>query len=299
MRANLLQDLNALSCAWTVDVFQKALLLFFQKWEANVDAKVKAVILHFKTEWCNKEKVNQWACCFCKNHVVNNNSLESTNNVIKQEVTQRQLLTILTFLKRCLLFLKSQSWKRNPDNPNHIKYAKQHTFITKDYTSAHSWNMNKRKQVRIVDGIYVALSPNSTGELTDARARRLIELFTTCSFPTFDIFSSYFFNVFILHEDTTRPEGFNCTCKTNAKTFTCDHSLGVANLRGLCKPPNPAASTLIGHKRKRGRRSAIGTAWEYQPVDIASPEEHQEQDPAVLRGDVVDGVNLAEDLDID
>jgi hypothetical protein len=126
----------------------------------------------------------------------------------------------------------------------------------------------------VVDGIYVALSSHATGDLTDERARVIIKRFEDCSFSSFNDYTLNFFSAFILREDDTRPEGYNCTCSINAKTFKCEHSLGVANMKGLFLPPNSAQVKLLGQKRRRGRRPQVAGAWVFQHLDIGSPVAH-------------------------
>jgi hypothetical protein len=75
------------------------------------------------------------------------------------------------------------------------------------------------------------VTPRIRGDLTDARARAYLATFTDCTWGTFDEYSSMFFNVSILHYDVTRPEKNRCTCSSNAKEFTCVHTLGVAMMK--------------------------------------------------------------------
>ena len=77
---------------------------------------------------------------------------------------------------------------------------------------------------------------------------------------------------------------YACTCHTNAKTFTCEHSLGVAIMRSILTPPPGTTHTLLGRKLRRGRKPAVGAAWEYLPFDLHAPVLHPQQDPEVLAG---------------
>jgi hypothetical protein len=179
-------------------------------------------------------------------------------------------------------------------NPNHIKFTKTHTFTVKNYTTAYAWIKSTRKQIRVVDGIYAALSSQTTGDLTDERARVIIKRFEDCSFSSFNDYTLNIFSAFILREDDTRPEGCNYTCSINAKTFTCEHSLEVANVRGLLLQPNAAQVKLLRQKRRRGRRAQVAGAWVFQQLDIGSPVAHPQQDAVLLADGNAEmaGINL-------
>lgn len=97
VRDALLCDLIALAYAWTPEIALKMRRLFFIKWDANDNEKVKIVIQQFKAQWTNNG-VSLWSRGHGHDCVINNNGLESTNNVLKKEVTRRALLPILKFL---------------------------------------------------------------------------------------------------------------------------------------------------------------------------------------------------------
>ena len=70
----------------------------------------------------------------------------------------------------------------------------------------------------------------------------------------------------------------------NAKEHSCNHSIGVAIIRATLVPPRRAKVTLLGRKRKRGRKPQAAPAWQHQPFDIVSPQHHPQQSPAILTG---------------
>ena len=61
--------------------------------------KVQDVTTHFRAEWCN-ERLGNWSCGHSHNSVMNTNGLEGTNKVIKDELTFRQLMSVLDFLQK-------------------------------------------------------------------------------------------------------------------------------------------------------------------------------------------------------
>lgn len=295
-----MQDINALSYAWSPEAAILLRNLFFLKWEAQINPQVLDATAHFKTEWCN-ERLGNWTRGHSPNSVINTNGLESTNKVIKDELTFRQLVPVLDFFRKGILWTQEQSQKRDPDgadiNPNILNFANQHTFTTKDWTVAHAWKVSTAKQIRYVpqQNVYVAVAPGARGDLTDAKARVYVSTFTDCSWATFDEYSTMYFNVYILHADPTRPELYNCTCARNAKEFTCAHSLGVAIMRGTLNPPRAAEVQLLGRKRRRGRRPMAAPAWERMEFALQSPIQHPQQDNEILLGPPA-GDDLAADL---
>ena len=84
----------------------------------------------------------------------------------------------------------------------------------------------------------------------------------------------------MLVEDSTRREGYKCTCRRNAKEFRCKHSLGFALLRDMLVPPPENVALL----RRKGRKAAEPPAWVYLPFDIRTPEAHPQQDRDLLLG---------------
>ena len=72
----------------------------------------------------------------------------------------------------------------------------------------------------------------------------------------------------MLVEDSTRREGYKCTCRRNAKEFKCKHSLGVAILRDMLVPPPEAKCQQLARLRRKGRKAAAPPAWIYLPFDI-------------------------------
>lgn len=154
LKGQFMQDINAISYAWNPDAAVLIKNLFFLKWEGNPNPQVQDVTTHFRAEWCN-ERLGNWSCGHSRNSVINTNGLEGTNKVIKDELTFRQLMPVLDFLQKALLWLREQSEKRDEGqqgerNPNVLKFATRHDFTTLDWTEAHSWNTNARKQVRFL-----------------------------------------------------------------------------------------------------------------------------------------------------
>lgn len=193
-------------------------------------------------------------------------------------------------MQRSVIWLQEQSKKRDEDlrgeNPNIVKFAKQHTFTTKDWTEAHSWKVSTSKQIRFLPAldVYVAVKPGLRGDLTDAKAMSYVTAFTECNWATYDEFTTMFTSVFILRVDHTRPELFTCTCAANAKEFTCCHSLGVALMKKTLFAPRAAQVQLLGRKRRRGRRPMAAPAWERIEFELRSPIQHPQQDVNILLG---------------
>lgn len=243
---------------------------------------------HFKAQWTGNTLQN-WSAGHCPNCVINNNGLEATNLVLKKEITQRRLLPVLTYFREAMYWLRDKSLRYDPQNVNYIPFTTKHTITTGNWVESFRWSKDREVQKRIVGEIYVIVTEN-IDHLTDSRAQRYITMFTDFTFASFDEYTSVSSNVCILRRDGTRQEGYNCTCHQNAKEFFCVHSLGVAILRGTMVPPREARVTLLGRKRKRGRRPQAAPAWQYQPFDMNTPVQHPQQDPALLAGAVANEV---------
>lgn len=296
VRGALMSDITALSCAYSPDQSVLLRILFFAKWENHESQDVKALVGSFKREWCNA-RVGNWTHGHIHNYVNNTNGLESTNKVLKDEVTQRQLMPILNFLIKIQLWLGEQSAKREVGNPNYMQFATTHTFSTLNWTTANAWRLCKKKQIRILQeyNVYVTMGEDAVGTLTHDRAVTYYNTFTDSSWATYDEFTTMYFNMSIVRVDHTRPEGYRCSCIDNCKTFTCVHSLAVAMIRGTMAPPANIQINLLGRKRRRGRRPQAAPAWERMVLDINSPVAHPQQDEAVLAGHNV-GENLLPEL---
>lgn len=169
LRAQFLQDIKAISYAWSPAAAVRLKSLFFEKWEGHANPVVIDVTGHFKREWCN-ERLGNWTRGNAHNCVINTNGLEATNKVIKDELTYRQLMPVMDFLPRSLLWVKEQSVRRSdgPDqnpNANKITFAQEHTRTTNDWTCANSWVNNTSKQIRFLPllNAYVATAPGVRG----------------------------------------------------------------------------------------------------------------------------------------
>ena len=299
-----MQDINAISYAWSPAAATRLKQLFFQKWEGHASPIIVDITNHFRAEWCNA-RLGNWSCGHAHNCVVNTNGLEATNKVIKDELTYHQLMPVMDFLRQALIWLREQSERRSdgPEgfpNLNKVAFARSHTFTTSDWTSANAWRRCPSKQIRFIPllNVFVAAAPKVRGDLTDARANAYVTKFNDCSWATFDEYTTMYFNISILHHDITRPEMYSCTCSANAKEFTCIHSLGVALMRGILVAPQAAQIQLLGRKRRRGRKPMAAPAWEMMPFALDTPPQHPQQDAAVLlaQPNVVPGDNLAVDL---
>ena len=286
MRAMFLQDINAISVAFTPEIAVLALGLFFVKWEASDDVIVLQVTAYFKAQWTNNS-VSNWTRGHCPGCVINNNGLEATNLVLKTEITQRVLLPVLNFFDELKKWLKNLSLRKDTTNPNHIPFTRFHTISTKDWTEAYRWSKDNHCQIRLTGVDYISVSKNVKSDLTDERAARLAAQLGHFTFDTFDTYTTTSNSVCLIRLDQSREEGYNCTCKQNAKEHSCIHSLGVGIIRATMIPPQEARATLLGRKRRRGRKPQVAPAWEYQAFDINSPAHHPMQDHAVLAGLII------------
>ena len=184
VKAQFMQDINAISYAWSPT--------FFQNWEGHASPIIVDITNHFRAEWCNV-RLGNWSCGHAHNCVVNTNGLEATNKVIKDELTYHHLMPVMDFLRQALIWLREQSERRSdgPEgfpNLNKVAFARSHTFSTSDWTSANAWRRCPSKQIRFIplSNVFVAAAPKVRGDLTDARANAYVTKFNDCSWATFD-----------------------------------------------------------------------------------------------------------------
>mmetsp|Transcript_24037 Transcript_24037/g.23102 ORF Transcript_24037/g.23102 Transcript_24037/m.23102 type:complete len:174 (-) Transcript_24037:27-548(-) len=152
---------------------------------------------------------------------------------------------------------------------------------------AHTWTQDNSKQIRLLSQsqIYVAINSHILGDLNDDKAENFILKFQNFDFADYDEYTTVSSNVSIVRKNDGRTEGWGCTCFTNAKKFSCKHSVGVALIRGTLAAPVEAKTVLLGRRRKRGRPSRATGAWERQPFDILTPEAaHPPQNINILMG---------------
>ena len=241
-----MQDINALSVCWTTAVFEAAVILFFQKWESYDDDIIASVLSLFRKSWTGNSLTSKWAKCHSPNDVMNNNGLESTNRVIKDEVTERQLLPVIDFFNKIMAWIQTRSEKKNPIDINYAPFVKNHSMTNTCWEDAYRWTKDQRFQKwrRVADDTYLVTDKEVKSDLTDSRASRLIDKINNVTFTSFDDFTSCTNNIFVLNVDQSRDEGYSCTCKQNAKEFSCLHSVGIAIIRGTLVPPRRAMVTL-------------------------------------------------------
>ena len=268
----------------TVNSFQRGLILFFEKWDVNPSAPIRAAIAHFQRSWTNNS-TSRWARCHLNRcTVINNNGLESTNNVIKIFVTRRLLLPVLDFIPECLDWVHSQSRLRNPSDPNFRQFADTVEISNSLYELTYDYRRLSTKQIRIRGDVYVSTESCYKDVLTDVSADKLIDEFQTFSFTSFDRYAATTNAVSIQRPDPTRTEKYWCTCVKNAKEFKCKHSVAVAVLRGTLAAPPGARVNVLGVANKRGRKPFIPPAYARLPFYYAPRPQYPVQDPALLAG---------------
>lgn len=285
-RAEILNDMCVLGTAYSLLAAERLKALFGAKYANHENGQVAQVYNEkFVKVWGNSN-LYKWTAAHARNSVVNTNGLESNNCNIKNEITERAIIPVVTFCKKSLDYLSEQSLNRDPQHPYCKTFALTPTLTTKAWTEAMEWKQSNRKQLRLLEDVnyYVTISSRTLGELTEDKARSILKQYEECSWETFDLYAITHHNVCVLIPDATRAEGYRGTCQKNAKEFTCIHSLGVAILRRTMLPPNVAGATLLGRRKRKGRRPQAGSAWDLMPLDIRSPVHHAQQDALILAG---------------
>lgn len=105
-RFELLADLDKLQLSQSKETFDKAVILFVEKWKAvSADA-----MSYFETEWLQKNRLwYEGACAHIAANVPStNNAIESANRLIKDEHTLRLRYDLGQF--RGVLFDMLRAW---------------------------------------------------------------------------------------------------------------------------------------------------------------------------------------------
>ena len=140
------------------------------------------------------------------------------NSVIKMEVNQRKLLSVLNSFTKISKWLTEQSCRSDPSKADVIPITNFHTMSTSGWTEAFKWWRDTTKQLRVVELFYIAVHGDVHGVLTDAKAARFISQITDFTFDTIENVTSIAHGICIIRPNKSRIEIYNCACKVNAKS---------------------------------------------------------------------------------
>uniref|UniRef100_A0A914WGQ7 Transposase n=1 Tax=Plectus sambesii TaxID=2011161 RepID=A0A914WGQ7_9BILA len=137
LRSQFASDINTLQLAHIVDLFNKAVALFAEKWDAigedsseTVKRQIEQCLQHFVEEYC--DRYSGWFEGNALGHPSHNNALESMNNIIKMECMMRSRLPIAQFANMACTIGQDWSQSRNPEAINFISFDSEAPMKEKD-----------------------------------------------------------------------------------------------------------------------------------------------------------------------
>lgn len=235
-RKYLLEDIDALQSATSVEVFSAASKLFLKKWKDQ-----KAFVKYFKKEWLIKNP--NWYLGAAPISPATNNALESFNRVIKDHNTLRERIPLARFLVVAEEMVNSWSLQATEE-----KFATQPELQLSDWTTGYQWAKTDTK-IRVVhstpDSTTYLIPGNNSFKINQAEKK----------FRCFDEYKKVFFsswNVVLPNNQTEWITGC-CDCPDFYRKFSCKHLIGLAIRLKYVTPPLEAKSQPLGLKRKRGR----------------------------------------------
>lgn len=232
-----LADLDQLQVSKTIQIFNKAIQLFMEKWRLESTEFID----YFEKEWVMKN--SNWFEAFEKCTPSTNNSLESRNRVEKDEHTLRERMDLGKF--RVVLISMVEAWN--------ISYTSGMKSINIDapeitlnlWTKGYQFAKSNAKITSVRRGNQIVYRTGKDG------------IDDTTDFEDFDSFKSKSFSFY----DTTfcypaKRENWlqsECQCSDYFKLYICSHIIGIAIRLKCIAPPAEAKAVPIGEKRKRGR----------------------------------------------
>lgn len=236
----ILSDLDLLQLSPSIEAFQIALKLFFEKWKEE-----KEFLAYFKEQWVDHN--GNWYEGLRKFTPKTDNALEGKNRWIKDSHTMRDRLPLVQFLNELLKMVNDWS----------CDYIKDKVFITQPtidlplWTSAYQWvKLSKRVIVsqHLIDldeKVYSFKIPSSNFDT-------VVE-FDLSHCKSLDEFKKFAFAYYTVEMPSNNWRKGSCTCPSFYKMFICKHLVGMAMRYRLVEPPLAAKSVPLGQKRKRGR----------------------------------------------
>lgn len=240
-QAEFLHDIDQLQLSQNNEIFDKAAKLFMDKWMPVNETFMD----YFEKTWLISHRY--WYEGVDVHVPSTNNSVESTNRVIKDEHTFRERLDISRF--RTVLYGMIEKWSLAYVN-GLKEIHKRPNIELKIWTAAYVWaKRNVPMKVTETDSKKTFRIPS------DPNNPDMID--RSCEWNSFNEFRKLNFAC----HDVTFPMPYTkdnwiegtCTCSTFLKTFICEHVVGISLRMKFATAPDEAKSIPLGQKRKRGR----------------------------------------------
>jgi hypothetical protein len=279
---NFIKDIDVLSLCTNDVLFESVKTLFIKKWQIPQPAEGAPLRLantirntlvdYVNSQWFTGANT-KWYSGVNRNTCMNNNSLEATNKVLKDEITNYLLLPFMAFISKMDEWLRKHSLARDTNRQYGTRFIlfNDITIATTLWNDAINWLKDKDNLFFDVDDdeikTYVCLAYRTIGKksFTKNKAKHLYEEFKTRPWKSFDKYATFSNNVYIIQASRFRKEKFTCTCHDNVKQFTCKHSLAIAMKINKLQPP---LLQSIASNKKRGRPPKLGTAYTRTIMDL-------------------------------
>ena len=208
-----MDDVDSLSNAKSKDCFDKLVILFRNKW-ADVE---EATIPYERIEFWFNVRLNRFNRGAAEGFVMNNNGLEATNRVFKDECTFHDRMPILEFLPAVREWMSKVSNRRDPSNPNAVKFAMIAPDLdTKDMTDGYELVKLKVKFIKFKDHSIAVRNNKLSGKEFDIDiAKYLYEKYRESTYVSLSDYQSFQKDVYIITPDR------RCNCYTFGRQFKC------------------------------------------------------------------------------
>ena len=137
-QTEIVNDISDLQLSPSKEVFDRASILFLEKWNSKSDPLITSFMEYFKLEWFVRHRL--WYEGASPGNPSTNNSLEATNSTIKKQFTIRERVPVSQFIGIVMdKILPSWSKDRNPAQVNTKLVATTPSIKLELWTKAYQW----------------------------------------------------------------------------------------------------------------------------------------------------------------
>jgi hypothetical protein len=245
-----LSELKIIAGFGDEQVFDAAFELFLARWLR----KEKNAIDWFIPSWGTGIKKRWFSGASGPGLPKTNNSLEGTNNVIKEFVTGRHRVLLGVIIKRFKSELKYQTnlAKRN-------KFLKIPQFSRHIFVEAQKWlRVCRQWIVKLRNTTYFVPSSTTLENVSKTTLKESLAAYRKSPLPSNENFVAFVTRItsFWKLEILPQPLGHNfysCTCPSYADYAQCKHSVGLSLANNHIEVPAPWKSNKFEDGSKRGR----------------------------------------------
>ena len=152
----------------------------------------------------------------------NNNSLEATNDVVKNEDTLRKSLLMNQMLVVSKSIVEKWSKARDPLKETAVRYSNYPTIELKDWTNAYQWSKTNKKNVIKNGNFLYTLSTTLSRDITKADIKESLELEAKLNYKDFKEYKDSF-KIYCIKNDSYWKH-LECNCVDFRKNYKCKHS---------------------------------------------------------------------------